>query len=123
MTYDPNGGTGTTPTDTNKYKGGDPVTVKDKNDLVRTNCTFKEWNTRKDGSGRGFQVAESFTMPESDVTLYAIWTDSNGNIIPSPGTGESDMPMMLALNMALLAVLTIGFVLMKQYVRGRKTAN
>ena len=125
VTYDPNGGTGTTPIDSNKYQGGETITVKDKGDLVMTNATFKEWNTKKDGSGTGYKGdgTDTFTMPESDVTLYAIWTDSDGKIIPSPGTGESDMPMMLALNLALLAVLAAGFVLMNQYNRRRETAN
>ena len=124
VTYDKNGGTGTEPKDENKYSGGETVTVKDKGDLVRTDCTFKEWNTKKDGTGTGYKGdgTGSFTMPESDVTLYAIWTDSNGNIV-SPGTGESDVPMMIAINLALLSMVAVAFVVIKQQIRRKETAK
>ncbi len=124
VTYDKNGGTGTEPKDENKYSGGETVTVKDKGDLVRTDCTFKEWNTKKDGTGTGYKGdgTDSFTMPESDVTLYAIWTDSNGNIV-SPGTGESDVPMMIAINLALLSMVAVAFVVIKQQIRRKETAK
>ena len=69
------------------------------------------------------KVAVSDFNAENKCEVYAIWVDSDGKIIPSPGTGESDMPMMLALNMALLAMLAAGFVLMNQYNRRRETAN
>ena len=61
-------------------------------------------------------------MPESDVTLYAIWTDSNGNIV-SPGTGESDVPMMIAINLALLSMVAVAFVVIKQQIRRKETAK
>ena len=125
VTYDPNGGTGTTPTDSNKYKGGETVKVKDKWNLVRTNGTFKEWNTKKDGSGTGYKGdgTDTFTMPASDVTPYAIWTDSNGNIMPSPGTGESDLPLLIAFNMAMISLLAGAFVVMKQQKWRKENAS
>ena len=127
VTYDPNGGTGTTPTDPNKYTGDgtETVTVKDKGNLVRTNCTFKEWNTKKDGSGTGYKGdgTDTFTMPASDVTLYAIWVDSSGQIVPSPGTGESDLPLQIALNLAVISLLAVAFVVMKQQKWRKKNAN
>ena len=125
VTYDANGGTGTVPTDATKYQGGETVTVKDKGDLVRTDCTFKEWNTSKDGSGTAYKGdgTDSFTMPESNVTLYAIWTDGNGNIVPySPGTGESNVPLMLALNVFVLSMLAGSAVMLRQYRTRREEA-
>ena len=62
-------------------------------------------------------------MPNKNVTLYAIWVDDSGKVIPSPGTGESDLPLQIAFNMALLAFLAGGFVAKNQYNRRREKAN
>ena len=120
VTYDANGAKGTAPTDSNKYTGGETVTVAKMEGLTKEGCTFKEWNTKSNGTGTGYKGdgTDSFTMPESNVTLYAIWVDSNGNIV-SPGTGESDMPLILALNVLVLSLLAGSFVMLRQF-RARK---
>lgn len=89
------------------------------------NFRFVCWSRTKNYSVANIveKVAVSDFNAENKCEVYAIWVDSDGKIIPSPGTGESDMPMMLALNMALLAMLAAGFVLMNQYNRRRETAN
>lgn len=40
---------------------------------TRTGYTFKEWNTKADGTGTKYAVGASYTA-NSAVTLYAIWT-------------------------------------------------
>lgn len=78
--YDGNGYTGgTVPSDSNTYNVGNSVTAKSDNDvaadpIVRTGYTFDAWNTQ--ANGRGDVVAEgtAFTMPASNVILFAQWT-------------------------------------------------
>jgi len=70
--YNANTGTGTQ-TDTNDYFAGASVTVKDKNDMAKTNYTFTGWNTVAIGTGTAYAPAATFPMPASDVTLYAQW--------------------------------------------------
>lgn len=35
--------------------------------------SFVGWNTAADGSGVTYQPGETLTMPDNDVTLYAMW--------------------------------------------------
>ena len=116
VTYDKNGGTGSEPKDSNKYSGGETVNVADKGNLAKNGCTFKEWNTKPNGTGTGFKGdgTDTFIMPESNVTLYAIWLDSQGNIV-SPGTGESDMALIIAFNALMLSLLTVAFVAIRHF--------
>ena len=117
VTYNANGGTGDVPTDTKEYSAGDTVNVASKGDLARTGATFKEWNTKPDGSGTGYKGdgTDSFTIT-ADTTLYAIWTDENGSILPTPSTGESAAPMILAFSAALLSLAAFAFL----GIRGRR---
>ena len=104
--YNGNGATeGTPPQDPTQYEGNESVVVASKGSLARTGCTFKEWNTRANGKGDSYAEGSTLTMPKSDVTLYAIWTDSEGKIVPSPGTGESSVPLQIALSAVILSVL------------------
>ena len=113
--YDGNGHTaGTVPTDNSRYAAGSTAEVKSKGDLEKTGCTFKEWNTSANGSGTGYKGDGTDTIAiNGNVKLYAIWVDSNGNVV-SPGTGESNLPMLLACNMALLSLLAGGLVLIRR---------
>ena len=109
--YKPNGGTGNVPKDDKQYSAGATVAVASKGHLVRTGCTFKEWNTKPDGSGTGYKGdgSDSFVI-SADTTLYAVWVDGSGKIIPSPGTGESSLPMIIAVNAALLSLAALVFM-------------
>lgn len=40
---------------------------------TKSGYTFLHWNTVADDSGTAYAPADSYTMPASDVTLYAIW--------------------------------------------------
>ena len=120
LTYKANGGTGNVP-DEKTYSAGATVPVASKGDLVRTGCTFKEWNTKPNGSGAGYKGdgSDSFVI-RSDTTLYAIWLDGSGKIVPSPGTGESSLPIIIAFNAALLSLAALAFIVSNER---RKTAK
>ncbi|MDD6396637.1 MAG: InlB B-repeat-containing protein [Firmicutes bacterium] len=107
VTYDANGATsGSVPQDNTRYLGGESVTVAEKGSLAKTDCTFKEWNTKANGTGTSYNENDVFNMPSSDVTLYAIWVDSSGNIV-SPGTGENVIGITIAI-VAMIASIIAG---------------
>ena len=41
--------------------------------FTRKGYTFAGWNTEKDGSGKNYQVGDSFTLSARDQVLYAYW--------------------------------------------------
>ena len=99
ITYDVNGGTGTPSSQiknrnvaltlsnvipTKKYvisynANGGRVSPASKN----INCTFKNWNTSKNGSGTSYASGGSYTA-DADVTLYAQWTNPKAGDLASP---------------------------------------
>lgn len=110
LRYEANGATlGTVPIDYTHYAGGEQVTVAAKGNLAKEDCTFVEWNTKRDGIGVGYQAgSDILTMPKSDVVLYAVWVDPNGHIIyASPDTGESDTGLRIACRMTIFSVLAM----------------
>ena len=76
LSYDANGGTGTTPTSVTATVGSalTIATNTGPTPLVRTNYTFTNWNTQANGLGTSYAPGASTFMPGSNVTLYAIWT-------------------------------------------------
>ena len=80
MTYDPNGGSGTSVEDTTTAPGAS-YTVRDISDSLigftpPNGKQFKEWNTDPNGGTGGASYAPGATFPlTGDVTLYAIWED------------------------------------------------
>ena len=92
--YDANTGTGTQ-TDTNDYYEGATVTVKDEGTMAKANYTFSHWDTQADDLGTNYNPADPLTMPASDVTLYAQWTeDTKYNVYydANGGTGSQTDP-------------------------------
>jgi uncharacterized repeat protein (TIGR02543 family) len=97
VTYNGNGNTGgTVPVDPNSpYNYNSTVTVLGPGTLVRTGYTFSHWNTAADDSGTSYNPGATFTMPASNVILYAQWTintytvtyNGNGN---TGGTAPAD---------------------------------
>jgi uncharacterized repeat protein (TIGR02543 family) len=76
LTYIGNGNdNGVVPEDSlNPYSEGDTVTILGNiGNLSKTAYVFSNWNTKIDGTGNTYNASESFTMPASDVTLYAQW--------------------------------------------------
>lgn len=72
VTYDENGGEGTPPEDSNDYGVGDSVTVKS-SDISKTGFELSGWAKNPAGTGTIFKSLDVFTMPNNDVTLYAVW--------------------------------------------------
>ncbi len=73
--YDSNGGSGA-PADGSALTGATftvSATVP-----TRSGYTFAGWNTASNGSGTSYASSASFTMPASNVTLYANWTANPG---------------------------------------------
>ncbi len=69
VTFDANGGEGEM--DPQAVVEG-VKTQLNKNEFTREGYAFKEWNTKKDGSGQSYGNGESVTL-EEDLTLYAQW--------------------------------------------------
>lgn len=72
VSYDSNGGTGAPETQT-KYYGKD-ITLSDTKPTM-DGYIFAGWNTKADGSGKGYSAGGTYTQNES-VELYAIWVSS-----------------------------------------------
>lgn len=71
--YNANGGSGTVPaSQSGKYDSS--ITLATPSSLTKTAYTFKEWNTKSDGSGVSYSAGASYKIQStSSVTLYAIW--------------------------------------------------
>ena len=71
VTYDLNGGSGTTPTSFNKLEG-QSFTTNAGTGLTKTYYTFGSWNSQADGLGDTYlkNTAYNFT---GTITLYAVW--------------------------------------------------
>ena len=97
LTYDLNGGSGTTPTDSTKYRPSQSATVASGTGLSRTGYTFGGWNTAANGSGTDYAASASLTMA-GNTTLYAQWDaityqisyNGNGN---TSGTAPSNQTL------------------------------
>lgn len=82
VTYNANGGSGAPGRQTKTY--GQALTLSS-TVPTRTQCRFRTWNTRSDGTGTSYAPGASYTA-NAAVTLYAIWDyriilDGNGGII------------------------------------------
>jgi uncharacterized repeat protein (TIGR02543 family) len=75
LTYNGNGSTsGSVPAVAADHEYDSTITVLGNvNSLKKTDHTFAGWNTAADGSGTGYVTGNSFSMPASAVTLYAMW--------------------------------------------------
>lgn len=75
VTYRENGAAGTLPAMV-QHLYGSLVEVAPQGDLIKTGYDFNGWNTNVDGTGQGYAPGAKFTMPASEVFLYAQWTDA-----------------------------------------------
>lgn len=77
VTYSSNGGTGSTTSSNGAY-----------NEIINLRtCTFSkhyysflEWNSSEDGNGTSYDASDEYTIT-GDVTLYAIWHQTDKNIV------------------------------------------
>lgn len=96
VTYDgKNNTSGAVPTDITKYETDDTITVQDNTgDLKRTGYTFKGWTTTSDGSGTVYNIGDTITVTNANVTLYAKWQANEYDITYEldGGTNDSSNP-------------------------------
>ena len=71
VSYNVNGGSGTTPSSQKKYYGK-ALTLNNGSGLQRTNHSLLGWNTSAAGTGTSYNLGGSYTS-NSAVTLYANW--------------------------------------------------
>lgn len=76
LSYDANGAEGSVP-ESRENTAGVEYLVGDDSSLVYTGYTFVEWNTASDGTGDAYEIGAPFTIPDHDVTLYAIWEEAS----------------------------------------------
>jgi len=60
---------------------------------TRNGYAFLHWNTEIDGSGTSYNSGQSFTMPASNVTLYAIWSINQYTLTFDTDGGSSISPI------------------------------
>lgn len=88
VTYEGNGGTGTSPVESGKIAGAAFEAASAGILTAPVGKQFKEWNTRADGTGTGYPEGASVTMPAESLTLYAVWKDIPP--LPPSGGGSDD---------------------------------
>lgn len=71
--YNVNGGSSSAPSNQTKWHGTALTLSSTK--PTRTGYTFKNWNTKKDGSGTSYSSGGNYTS-NSSITLYAQWTEN-----------------------------------------------
>lgn len=86
ITYYANGASGTAPVDTNLYAGTEKATTLECEDLLYNGYAFAGWTTCTDGPGSSYAAGASFTMPSTNVSLYAVWIS---NSLSYNSTGSS----------------------------------
>lgn len=81
ITYDGNGNDGEVFLNTVKTDYNESVTIADKGDLQKTGYSFKEWNTKADGSGTTYPADTIILMGADDINLYAKWILNEYDVI------------------------------------------
>ena len=72
VTFNANGGSGSPPAAQTENIGAS-ITLPNANSLSKENHTFGGWNTNAGGTGINYPAGESFTLPNTDITMYAKW--------------------------------------------------
>ena len=71
VTYNANGGTGSI--ESQSKLEGHSLIVSNPLNIARTGYSFKEWNTKADGSGESYNPGDSYNV-DQDLVLYAKWS-------------------------------------------------
>ena len=104
VTYNANGGTGTTTDANSPYEAGSNVTVLS-NSFTRSGYSFTGWNTSAEGDGTPYAAGATISSIAANVTLYAQWSEndytvtvnagSNGSVGSGSVTGHKDTKVTL----------------------------
>ena len=86
VTFDANGGEGTMESQKIPADGAD----LNANAFAYTDHTFKEWNTKADGTGTAYKD-KGYIKLTSSITLYAQWKHNEAKIAFSANGGEGSM--------------------------------
>ena len=90
LLYDSNGGSGILNDENSPYMAESKVTVIKNTFTPVRGKEFKEWNTKRDGSGISYKAGDIFYIYD-DITLYAQWQDiKRDNDKNSPQNGSSN---------------------------------
>jgi uncharacterized repeat protein (TIGR02543 family) len=71
VTYDLNGGEGTTPVDEYEYQEGEFATLAEGSGLTKEGYEFAGWSLDQEGEA----ISETEITIDEDVTLYAVWAE------------------------------------------------
>jgi len=71
VSYNINGGTGTTPS-SQTVTAGSSITLPSSSGFANTGYTFTGWNTNSNGQGANYDAGSSYTAI-GNITLYAKW--------------------------------------------------
>ena len=86
LTFDANGATGTMGKQTFTYNVASKLSdVK----FSKDGFTFKEWNTKPDGTGTSYTNKQSIKISK-DITLYAIWIEGPNYVINKYSVDENN---------------------------------
>ena len=77
LTYDANGGTGTVPTDSNKYAKGTYAQVVSGSGLTKEGMIFLGWSTDQNAVSPAYYPGGSVKINDN-TTLYAVWGTPTG---------------------------------------------
>lgn len=66
---------GSVPSSNIYHRYNDATTISYPGSMGKLGYTFVEWNTKPDGTGKTYKPGEKVKMPDSDIKLYAIWTE------------------------------------------------
>ena len=90
VTYNTNGGGGTTPTDATEYGDGASVELLNKNNNTSKDDTFfAGWTDNSSGTGTIYKPGDTYTIT-SNVTFYAKWIDCSSSNTPQNVTITND---------------------------------
>jgi hypothetical protein len=100
LSYDGNGSTSGTAPASLAYRYHAAATVASPGNLAKTDYSFREWNTAKDGSGTGYAPGDSLVIQAGDTTLYAQWYTDTLTI----GFSFADQPQALVFSPSSVAI-------------------
>jgi hypothetical protein len=90
VTFNGNGntsGNGTVPPKIT-WSNGQSVTLPLQGNLLKTNYSFSEWNTKDDSTGTNYKAGSIQKLGNANLTLYAKWTQAV-TLNPQGGSGGS----------------------------------
>ena len=96
ISYDANGGTGTTPSNGSYQTGGTVYPIAAGTGISKAGYTFTAWNTAIDGTGTTYTPPVNYSTPAA-LTLYAKWAAISQTITYASNGGGSSVPTQTSL--------------------------